>query len=431
MTKEPIYCALAFGAISVHSGQKYFPCCGIDTNNWSNPPDITKKPKELINSQPLMDLRKELITGNWPTPCTNCKKSEESGSASMRNIWNRTYEGNYDEPLPMTEVLDPKNIFYSDFTFSTKCNSKCLTCGPSSSDFWEGEWNHIWKDKYPIFFEKPMTREERVSIPESMVEDILEICPNSKFMSFIGGEPTITDEHTKFLELLVEQDRSKNIHLSYVTNLTGITPELIELWRNFSSIRASVSVDGYGKVNEYIRYPFKWSKIEANMRQCFNLTKETRNEPNTFELGTGLSCTLSVFNVNDFPNLLECWYELIKEYFDQMDFGGNGRVFINRVTHPTHMAPKLLRNEYRQIGIDKINILREKIIKESVDYPNIIPRSQILDTINLYISIMEEPHVYNKEEIDILKHFITETDKFRNRNIKDYIPELWDELEKM
>jgi ribosomal protein S18 len=37
--------------------------------------------------------------------------------------------------------------------------------------------------------------------------------------------------------------------------------------------------------------------------------------------------------------------------------------------------------------------------------------------------------MYNKEHVDILKHFITETDKFRNRSINDYLPELWKELD--
>lgn len=433
MTKEPIFCSLAFGAISIHPNQVYMPCCGIDPAHWKKPVTFNKTPTDLLNSIPLVEMRKELMEGNWPLLCSNCKKSEEAGSDSMRTIWNKSYKDhNPDKTIPMTEILDPKNIFYSDFTFSTKCNSKCLTCGPSLSNFWEEEWNTIWKNKYRLLLEKPKTEEERIAIPDAILSEIIDITSNSKFMSFIGGEPTISDEHLKFLNLLVESGKSKDINLSYVTNLTGITDDLIELWQKFAATRITVSADGYGKINEYIRYPFKWSKIESNIRKCFSLTREKHlSNSATVDFGTGLSCTMSVFNVLDFPNLVEFWYEIIKEYLDQLNFDGDGHIFLNRVTFPAYMSPVVLTNEYRQKGIDKIKILREKIISESETYPNIIKFSKILDSINLYISMMEEPHVYNKQHIETLKHFITESDKFRNRSIKDYLPELWDELEKM
>ena len=430
MTKEPIFCSLAFGAISIHPNQVYMPCCGIDPTHWKKPVTFNKTPTDLLNSKPLVDMRKELMEGNWPLLCSNCKKSEEAGSDSMRTIWNKSYGDG--KTLPMTEILDPKNIFYSDFIFSTKCNSKCLTCGPNLSNFWEEEWNTIWKNKYRLLLVKPKTEEERVAIPDAILSEIIDISSNSKFMSFVGGEPTISDEHLKFLNLLVESGKSKDINLSYVTNLTGITDELIEIWQKFAGTRITVSTDGYDKINEYIRYPFKWSKIENTIRKCFSLTREKHlSNSTTADFGTGLSCTISVFNVHDFPNLVEFWYELIKEYLDQLNFDGNGNIFLNRVTFPAYMSPVVLTNEFRQKGIDKIKILRDKIISESETYPNIIKFSKILDSINLYISMMEEPHVYNKQHIETLKHFIIESDKFRNRNIKDYLPELWDELEKM
>ena len=430
--KEPIYCALAFGAISIHPKQNYMPCCGIEPAHWIKPVTFNKTPTDLINSKPLKDLRKELMEGSWPLACSNCNKSEGAGVDSMRTIWNKSFADHYPNLTypKMTDTLDPKDIFYSDFTFSTKCNSKCLTCGPNLSSAWEGEWNTIWKNKYERLEEKIRPEKERLSFQVSDMDEIFDLTSNSKFMSFVGGEPTISDEHLQFLTLLVKSGKSKNINISYVTNLTGITDELIELWKNFYSVRLTLSVDGYGNINEYIRYPFKWSKIESNIRKCFDITREKRLGNGTMlDFGTGLSCTISVFNVNDFPNLLEFWYELIKEYFGELNFEGDGHIFLNRVTFPAYMSPLVLSNIYRKKGIDKIKILREKIIKETEIYPYIVKFTKIIDTIDLYISMMEEPQMYNKEHVDILKHFIIESDKFRNRSINDYLPELWKELD--
>jgi len=52
---------------------------------------------------------------------------------------------------------------------------------------------------------------------------------------------------------LIEQGRSKDITLGYVTNLTGVRDELLELWDQFNMKHITVSIDGVGKVNEYQR----------------------------------------------------------------------------------------------------------------------------------------------------------------------------------
>jgi len=56
------------------------------------------------------------------------------------------------------------------------------------------------------------------------------------------------------LKRLIEQGRSKDITLGYVTNLTGVRDELLELWINCNMKHITVSIDGVGKVNEYQRY---------------------------------------------------------------------------------------------------------------------------------------------------------------------------------
>ena len=104
----------------------------------------------------------------------------------MRTIWNR-----YLSNAPMVENVNPLDIKFLDLTFGTKCNSKCLTCGPGASDFWEEEWSVLYPDtKFQIY--------SRVSIDETTASKLIRDFPNARRVNFIGGEPTISDEHFAF-----------------------------------------------------------------------------------------------------------------------------------------------------------------------------------------------------------------------------------------
>ena len=359
-------------------------------------------PAKRINANNLKSIRKKLINGEWPKACSNCKKSEDVGVNSMRTIWNR-----YITDSPMVEDVNPLDIKFLDLTFGTKCNSKCLTCGPGLSDFWEEEWNTL----YSIDESRTYTR---VSINETTASKLIRDFPNIIRVNFIGGEPTISDEHLAFLHKLVEEGKSKNIELGYVTNLSGLNDELIEVWKNFKNVGLTVSIDGYGKVNEYIRYPFKWSKTEENLRTLLEICKQ-----NPDKFGVGLSLTHSIFNAIQAPNLLDFWYEILKEY-GLLKICGS---FLNRVNDPITMLVNHLSESYRQIGIEKVKHLLAKIEKDNLDI-----QQSTIDCIKLMDSLLKVPWSGEIDKIKELQTFIKGSDEFRKRSITDYIPELVDEL---
>ena len=411
--KKPIYCFLAFGSVSINSQGEYIPCCGIRINEFeyyttlsklknSNPIFFALDPAKRINADNLKSIRKKLIDGEWPEACSNCKKSEDVGLNSMRTVWNR-----YITDSPMVEDIDPMDIKFLDLTFSTKCNSKCMTCNAGASDFWEEEFGILYPETKSQVY-------SRVSIDETTASKLIRDFPNIIRVNFIGGEPTISDEHLAFLHKLVEEGKSKNIELGYVTNLSGLNAELIEVWKNFKSVGASVSIDGYGKVNEYIRYPFKWSKTEENLRTLLEICKQ---DPDKF--GIGLSLTHSIFNAIQAPDLLEFWYDILKEYGLLNRCGA----FLNRVNDPTTMMVQHLSESYRQIGSEKAKRLLDKIKKDNLDIQQIT-----IDSIKLMDSILNEPWTGEIDKIKELQTFIKGSDEFRKRSITDYIPELVDEL---
>lgn len=431
--KKPIFCALAFGSVSINAYGEYIPCCNIRTEHWKFYKDghydlnyLQNDPHVKINALNLQEVRSSLINGEWPKVCTNCENAEKNNIGSMRTIWNRALA---EHDIPMTENIESENVKYLDLTFSTKCNSKCMTCSNDLSDFWEDEYNVIWNVRPE---QKKLVK--RISINDTTTKKLVTDFKNFTHVSFIGGEPTLSEEHILFLKLLIEEGRSKDINISYVTNLTGITDELISLWKHFRKVHISVSIDGYGKVNEYIRYPFKWSKIESNLLTYIKMVHESElnNDSSKTQFSLGLSCTVSLFNAIQCIDLLEFWFKTLSRY--KIPWGSLLRVagcFVNRVTHPVYALVSLLNVEYRQIGIEKAEKLLAECNSFTKNNPEELINGGFLESIKLIISWLKEEQIINNAYLSQNKHFISESDKFRNRNLKDYIPELSEELEKI
>jgi hypothetical protein len=90
--------------------------------------------------------------------------------------------------------------------------------------------------------------------------------------------------------------------------------------------------------------------------------------------------------------------------------------------YPDYTNLNISSVEHRQQGKQKLFELLDKIRKE----PNINPSYE--QNINLVLGLLDEPKTTNELLINDAKYFITESDKYRNRNIKDFIPELHNDL---
>lgn len=405
---EPIYCGLAFGSMSMGLKGELRPCCGIvpehfPDNSVLGNDHITQK----VNHEKLRELRRDLINGVWHPACYSCRDNEARGSYSMRMIWNKTIDN-----APMTEFMNPNDVKFLDLSVGNKCNSKCMTCGPGVSDFWIEEYAHI-NNTIPIF-------QQSVVLTDDLVNELVDSFRNVEYINFIGGEPLMLDEHTQFLKFLVDKGLSKQITIGYVTNLTMISESLIELWGSFKNVGASISIDGHGKVNEYIRYPIKFAKVEQNLKRYMDLISENK-------FGMNLSATISIFNINEFADLLEFFLDM---YIKQKETVGidshKVAVFCNRVTIPKYYNLNILSTEYRSKGLEKIKKLKEKINSLDIE----IDRS-FIESCTLVESWCREPQVELTDLPSIALYQIDKSDEYRNRSIKDYLPELYEELTRL
>jgi len=81
-----------------------------------------------------------------------------------------------------------------------------------------------------------------------------------------GAEPQLEPRYAEVIEYLLNRGASQNIHIEIITNATILNKPLLENLQKFKSVSVHISLDGIGPIQEYIRYPARWSVVQKNIR---------------------------------------------------------------------------------------------------------------------------------------------------------------------
>ena len=114
-------------------------------------------------------------------------------------------------------------------------------------------------------------------------------------ITFLGGEPFLIAEVKEIARYLVDTGVAKNIDLVIMTNGTVKDDEWLELASRFGRISLMISLDGFEKVNEYIRYPSDWSVIRENIKWFQSL-------PNSYVF---VHATIQAYNMLNIGELID------------------------------------------------------------------------------------------------------------------------------
>ena len=163
--------------------------------------------------------------------------------------------------------LDRPVVRYADIRLGNSCNLTCRMCGPVASRLWAASYNQVQPAQYRMPALQLAILGQSNWVKREPVAWLLEqSLPSVEALHFAGGEPLIVPEMVDALEHCVESGRAGEIDLSYNTNLTVLPEKVTALWPHFRSVSLLCSVDGYGRLNDYIRRPSRWSDIDRNLR---------------------------------------------------------------------------------------------------------------------------------------------------------------------
>jgi hypothetical protein len=150
-------------------------------------------------------------------------------------------------------------------------------CGDMLSSSWESEqrqhnminWDNpknLWmrpEVKYQIeqFQSSQIEQEFSDAVEDHRVEEVY----------WVGGEPLMYEQHWRYMQRIIELGDGPNVYARYNTNLSRINYRGINLFRDIlSGLRdwqVCASLDGTGKIGEYIRTGLKYDSWLENFAE--------------------------------------------------------------------------------------------------------------------------------------------------------------------
>jgi hypothetical protein len=231
---------------------------------------------EHWNSPYMMDIRKRLMAGETIPQCAVCNDSILSQSTYRQWFTGHLFKDKIDEAFEKTRddgYTEMPPISF-DYRVSNLCNFKCRMCGEPLSSSWESE-----KRKHGLWSEEqqPFMVPENKKVIESFQKEVVEeefwnaICSGVvEELYWVGGEPLMYDIHWRAMDRLAQDNNLKNVHLRYNSNLSRVKFKnhyLYDWLPQAKDWTMCASIDGTGKIGEFIRTGLNWEQWDKNFRE--------------------------------------------------------------------------------------------------------------------------------------------------------------------
>lgn len=412
-------CALPFMHMQTEPDGKVKLCClakqHVTDENGSPYNFGTDDVNEIFNSKYMRKVRKDMLNDIQVSACRGCYDEEAAGGISQRQVYTQEWfdrEPELASNIVISEnndyMMDPK-VKYFDFRFGNMCNLKCRSCGPVNSnqllkETREIEANNPRVRKFFLYNDHEVDNINEWYQTEKFIENFRKQEDNIRQLYFTGGEPTIIEQNYQILKELVDHDKASEVSLIFSSNMTNIQERFIELIMQFKKVTFLASCEGYGDVQEYLRFPAKWSVFEKNIRRLASFDPGKIN----------IMCTPVVQSVN-LDRIVEFfqWIESINEEY------GYRRIQTLPIvlTFPYHLDLEILPTEMKQRSLQKIE-----------DFINSCPRlSEDIHFIGRINMIRDKCYkdAFNPNELLKFKEFTTMLDNHRGQSLEQVNPELY------
>jgi sulfatase maturation enzyme AslB (radical SAM superfamily) len=247
---------------------------------------VTDKPLSEISWQTDADyqvIRKNMLEGNlMPDRCEACYEYENKGIESYRQFETKEWANR----LHLNSVDDLTNInspYFYDVRISNKCNLMCRSCNPSYSNLIDKE-----SKKFNIVY----TNSQNFKYSNLDHINIDALTPKTR-VYLTGGEPTVMTEVYDWMQKCID---AKQVDFDFTLGTNGqrLNKKFLNLTKHFTNLNFSVSLDGYGRINDYWRWGSNFNTIVKNMQI---LKKQGHN--------ININCVPGIYNVTNLHLLLD------------------------------------------------------------------------------------------------------------------------------
>ena len=373
--------------------------------------------EQVFNSSHMRRTRLQMIAGEVPASCVKCFEEEAKGIVSKRQWETREWAQRLDLQKLVKQTKEdgtaPVSIPYFDLRLGNLCQLKCVMCSPHDSSSWIKEW----KLQYPQYKNEELVRDQGWNEEfdytwykkGSFIDSMKHQAFNIQELYFAGGEPLLIPEHYAILEFMVAEGYAKDCNLRYNSNGLELPDKLFKLWDHFKEVRFNFSIDAYGQRNDYIRYPSKWSDVEANLKRLDQNTKD-----NTV---INIACAVQLLNAGYIDELAEWKMDQGFSKINPSMFGG-GIIGTHLVYLPSYLNVQVLPKQAKDWIKNKVEtfIDRQKFNLEFNQHPYGAQRWH-----GLIKYMMQEDWSH---KLPALQEYLQVTDERRGTDFRKTFPEL-------
>jgi len=388
--------------------------------------------QDFRNADLMKEIRLAMLNGEYHESCIRCKRETESGMQARadweRDIWKDVITEESAKQLTAEDGsinTDENPIKYMDLRFGNLCNLKCRMCGPTDSNMWYEDTVKLWGPQYTDSGQKiklvkntkgkhePDTDIYSWYDNKNFWNDLENEIPNIERLYIVGGEPLMIDQHYEFLQKCIDANRAGKIVIEYNTNITNIPERAWNIWKHFQRIQIGMSVDAVGSINDYIRNPSKWWKIEENMRKLDNAEGDFK---------IWWAATIQAYNLIHLPETM-MWK--IKQNFKRINKHIDYKSVIS--PHPLH-NPKFLNIKiFPKESKEWItNYFEEWKERAQTEIDNDLNRKHFCKVLDTYIKYMWAEDY--SDQLEKFWYYTKTLDASRKENLKDVSPKTFELL---
>ncbi len=353
------------------------------------------------------EIRQRMKNGEKIEACSICYKKEDRGIRSRRLEHNQAWS----EKLGKEEYLALKNgdkklpsPLYLDLRQGALCNLKCRMCNSMTSTTFAKEWQELQENKGDLSPEHFPEEQDLLRYSKKMSpwyesahfwSELLQMAPSLKKLYLTGGEPLLIQNNTKLLNTLISVGNTE-AEIVINTNLTILSQDFLKAFEKFTHSNLSLSLDGVGKTNDYIRFPSKWEETQKNFNQLKN-----------HNISVDITFTLQAYNFFEVIAFLKWFNEEALEHVGYIDW--------NILDIPHYLAFDIIPQAQRLKEIERI----ERYLQESENNQNKKIYEKLRDKFS-FLSKEQAPRAICEQ----FRRYSVMLDNKRQQKLEEEIPSL-------
>jgi hypothetical protein len=364
-------------------------CCRTMTNKLTSA-DLANGKDLVKNFTPIIQLKKDLLSGVQNNACKTCWQIEKTGAKSprsginnfskfvQRNLWKNDSIPTIKSRLLNISDQDREDVLNIDTTrmvelsLGNTCDLKCMYCHSHYSSQWAAEQLKYGEIKV-IEIEKELSKYEDNEF-ENTWWDWFEnkAAYTVDCINFIGGEPLIISKFYKYIDRIINFYNTHStiqpeITISVVSNFNTPSKQF-EMFLNCVEklvthgkfkIDMNVSMEQIGERAEFVRTGTNWQLLTTNINYFLEFMKRV-DVYKPKRIIFNLQIALNALCISALPEFIKYVIDLQKN---------NSNILINlrqnQISFPQWMSPYILPTTYSVYIDETIQLLENEKVDNS------------------------------------------------------------------